>query len=185
MDFLAVEYPGYGLYNARKSASRIKEDSLEIYDFLTKICKLPDQNIIIIGRSLGSGPASYLAANRKAFAQILISPFMTLKDVILDTLKFAPLMHYYEERFDNKKTVENSQSPTFLLHGQKDKIVPWTHSKELERILKEQKKVMVHSCYPKFMNHNFFSIEEDIANPILEFLNTLKNMKNNDLIGFL
>ena len=103
MDFLAVEYPGYGIYNDRKSASRIKEDSLEIYAFLTKICKLPDQNVIIVGRSLGSGPASYLAANRKAFVQILISPFMTLKDVILDKLKFGSLLHYYEERFDKKK----------------------------------------------------------------------------------
>lgn len=44
MRILSVEYPGYGLYNSHKSsAERIEQDSLYVYDYLTKYVGLMKQ----------------------------------------------------------------------------------------------------------------------------------------------
>lgn len=46
--------------------------------------KIPPNNIIIIGRSIGSGPATYLASKKKIACLALISPFTSIRDLIKD-----------------------------------------------------------------------------------------------------
>jgi len=68
---LIVEYPGYGIYKGKPNAKQILEDSLIVYDFLTKEIGLQKQQIFIYGRSIGTGPATYLAAHRQIGLLIL------------------------------------------------------------------------------------------------------------------
>jgi hypothetical protein len=63
MHVLAVEYPGYGLYKTSKSnEEQIKQDSEIIYDYLTQCVGMRESDIILFGRSMGSGPTSYLSS---------------------------------------------------------------------------------------------------------------------------
>lgn len=62
---IVMEYIGYGIYPGDTTADRILEDSIIVYDFLTKEMKIPEKNIILFGRSIGTGPATWLAAQRK------------------------------------------------------------------------------------------------------------------------
>lgn len=63
MHVLAVEYPGYGLYKTcEPNETMIKEDADIIFTYLTEIMKIKEENIILFGRSMGSGPATYLAS---------------------------------------------------------------------------------------------------------------------------
>ena len=65
VNVLAVEYPGFGVYTyAKEDASEksIYEDAHYIMEFITKIAKVDISNIIIIGRSIGSGPATEMAS---------------------------------------------------------------------------------------------------------------------------
>lgn len=55
---LAMEYPGYGLYSGKTNASRIIEDSNSVFKFSEKVLKIDLKNIIVFGRSIGSGPAT-------------------------------------------------------------------------------------------------------------------------------
>lgn len=52
---LAVEYPGYGIYKGKCSSEQILMDAEYVYDYLTQIVKIDQENIIIFGRSIGSG----------------------------------------------------------------------------------------------------------------------------------
>lgn len=63
MHVLVVEYPGYGLYKGSdKSPSKMLEDSIVVFDYLTTVCGVKAQDIVLFGRSIGSGPATYLGA---------------------------------------------------------------------------------------------------------------------------
>ena len=81
INILLVEYPGYSVYKSDKSAETILEDSLCVFDYLTQTLKINPGNIIVFGRSIGTGPATYLSSLRKPASLILMSPFTSLRAV--------------------------------------------------------------------------------------------------------
>ena len=60
---MIVEYPSYGVYSYKKPSEKIFfEDSLLVYDYCVNKLKFKPENIIIFGRSIGSGISTYLAS---------------------------------------------------------------------------------------------------------------------------
>ena len=93
MHVLAIEYPGYGLYKySGPDELKMKEDCESIYFYLTQVCGVNDSDIILFGRSMGTGPASYLASMYSCFCLLLISPYISIKDVSKDVLGWASFL---------------------------------------------------------------------------------------------
>jgi len=115
---LSVEYPGYGVYKGSPDAKTILEDAEIVYDFLTNEVGLNPQNIIIFGRSIGSGPATHLAANRKPGALILMSPYTSIKAAVAG-IAGNLVSSLFAERFCNIDEMEKVECPCFLIHGKK------------------------------------------------------------------
>jgi fermentation-respiration switch protein FrsA (DUF1100 family) len=131
MHILAVEYPGYGLYKTSPpNENQIREDSEIIFDYLTKRLGVKEQDIILFGRSMGSGPATYLASKKNAFCALLMSPYTSIKDVSRSLLgKFSFLLTpIVYERFRNIDSIKEAKCPFFFLHGLRDKLIPHSHS---------------------------------------------------------
>jgi hypothetical protein len=120
MHILAVEYPGYGLYKTSKpNEEQMKEDAETIFNYLTQVIGVNDNDIILFGRSMGSGPASYLASKKNAFSLLLMSPYTSIKDVarnLLGWMSFLSMIVY--ERFRNIDLIKEAKCPAFFLHGQ-------------------------------------------------------------------
>lgn len=126
-----MEYPGYGLYSEGEATENsILEDAEIVYKFVTEVVKIKKRKIIITGRSLGSGPATYLSEKYNPGAFILISPFTSIKAVTHNLFGiFAKML--IKERFNNLERFKNIKSPTLLIHGKMDKTIPFTHSEIL------------------------------------------------------
>lgn len=76
-----MEYPGYGLYqdNGQSSEAKIKEDAEYIYHYcLQEIPNLQEKDILIFGRSMGGGPASWLAGNFNPGSLMLMSAYASI-----------------------------------------------------------------------------------------------------------
>ena len=85
MHIIAVEYPGYGIYNGDSpSADKIVQDADIVYKFLTRQLNWKEQDIIVCGRSIGSGPACYLASRYQPSCLILISPHTSIRGIVRD-----------------------------------------------------------------------------------------------------
>ena len=126
-----MEYPGYGHYTGHSpSAERIFEDAELVYDFLVNNVGFPEKNIVIFGRSIGSGPATHVAAHRSPGALVLMSAFTSLRAVVRD-LVGSVLQYLIRDRFNNLENISKVSAPTFLIHGQRDRLIPYTHSQEL------------------------------------------------------
>ena len=86
MNILAVEFPGYGIYkNGLESNEKtILEDAHYVMEFVVKIIGILPENILLMGRSIGTGPATEMASLYQTAALILVSAFTSLKNVIRD-----------------------------------------------------------------------------------------------------
>jgi hypothetical protein len=95
INVLSVEYPNYGIYKTAKNectSDEIEKDADCIYKFLTEIMSIEESNIIVLGRCIGSGPATFLAEKYNPGSLVLISPFKSIKAAvksIFDKIKFG------------------------------------------------------------------------------------------------
>jgi hypothetical protein len=71
--------------------------------------------MIIFGRSMGSGPATYLASEHKPGGLILMSPYTSIKNVVKSKVKWLSFL--VAKHFDNKKLMKKVTCPTFIVHG--------------------------------------------------------------------
>lgn len=94
MTFVAVEYPSYGIYSSKEvSSKQIEIDAENVIRCLMKTKNLKQEDIILFGRSLGSGPACYSATKfSKIRCLILMSAYTSLKDVAFDKVPILPLI---------------------------------------------------------------------------------------------
>ena len=117
-----MEYPGYSYYLEIPSEQKILEDADTVYEFITQALMVPKENIIILGRSLGSGPAIYLASKYEIQIQVLVSAFASIKSVVKDTIGFFGAV-FIKEAFNNLERIRDVRSRVLIIHGKKDKIV--------------------------------------------------------------
>lgn len=163
---ISVEYPGYSIYYEDKDEKTINEDSVIVYDYLISNCSLNSKDIIICGRSIGSGPSIYLCSKRKPAALILISAFTSICSVVKSLLgSFMSMI--VKERFVNIDLIDKVTSPVLFIHGQKDKVVPFEHTIELSRKCCSPMEVVL----PEEMDHNEIQVYDDFLEPLTCFLN--------------
>jgi uncharacterized protein len=75
-----MEYRGYGIYREEKSSEALQMDALQVYDFINREMKIPEQDIMVHGRSLGGSPSSFIGSQRNPGIVILMCPFKSLGD---------------------------------------------------------------------------------------------------------
>lgn len=79
---IAVEYPGYGIYPGRPNSNVISEDANTVFEFIVDNLNITHKDIFIFGRSMGSGPATELAALKDPGALILMSAYKSIRSVV-------------------------------------------------------------------------------------------------------
>ena len=117
LNVLAVEYPNYGVYEDPDGPSeeKILNDAELVYNFVLDVSKTPEEDIMVMGRSLGSGPATHLAAKYNPGHLLLMSPYTSIKNVASAKVGFFSFL--VAETFNNLSKMHKISCPTFILHG--------------------------------------------------------------------
>jgi acetyl esterase/lipase len=76
-----MEYSGYSIYKGKTTSETIKEDSQYVYNYAIIKMGFKQQNIIIMGRSIGTGIALELMQKINPGSLVLISPFVSVKSL--------------------------------------------------------------------------------------------------------
>jgi len=161
---ISVEYPGYSIYNQDKDDKTIEEDSIIVYDYIVNSCNINEKDIVICGRSIGSGPSIYLCSKRRPGALVLVSPFTSICNVVKSLVGFVSL--FIKDRFVNISLIDKVACPVLFIHGQKDNIVPFTHTIELSQKCKSPMEIIL----PESMDHNEINVYDDFLEPLTTFL---------------
>ncbi|CAK86132.1 unnamed protein product (macronuclear) [Paramecium tetraurelia] len=172
---IAMEYPGYGKYkNEQPNAEFILKDAEYVYNYLTKRLGYNENRIIIFGRSIGSGPATYIASKYKPACLALMSPFTSLKAAVRDYVG-SWAQYLIRQRFDNLDQIKKVKIPTFILHGKADNIIPYTQAQELYKNCISRECIM---HLADDMDHISYKLYKDLINPFTEFLIQIKYYQN-------
>jgi len=115
-----------------------------------------------------------LSSKRKPGAVILISPFTSVSEIAFHLVgKVSSLL---KDRFNNREIASLVTSPTLIIHGKLDQLIPYQQSEELSNIMT---KVETIKCiYPDQMDHNKMNIYE-LRLFIKDFLEELKMIEIN------
>jgi len=126
-----INYRGYGASEGTPREEALFSDSLEIYDYFSKREDINSSNIVVMGRSIGTGVATYLASKRNAKSVILVSPYETLTSVAKEKCPIYPISLILKDKFDSLDIAPSVKVPVYILVGSEDKLIPVWHSKKL------------------------------------------------------
>jgi abhydrolase domain-containing protein 17 len=140
------DYHGYGTSQGRPTERNAYRDIDAAYRYLTETLKIEPSDIVVLGRSVGSGPAVDLASRKPVAGLIIQSGFVSAFRV-LTHWKIVPF-----DRFDNLVKIPNVKCPVLIMHGAADTIIPPWHGEELFKVASEPKKLVL----VPGANHNDF-----------------------------
>jgi pimeloyl-ACP methyl ester carboxylesterase len=131
-DVVLVDYRGFG----KSTGKRGEEDMLEDMQFVYKTlaAKYGEENLIIYGRSLGSGFAAKLAADNHPRYLILDAPYYNFKRVVERFLPFLPLQLVLRYHLRTDRWIPKIKCHIYIIHGTKDWLIPIKHSEALQKI---------------------------------------------------
>jgi len=129
--WLIVSYRGYGLSEGSPGEVVLVSDALQWFDHALKLPGTDPKRIFAFGRSLGSGVAVALAAERPLAGLILVSPFDSLAAVAKRYYWYLPVDLMLKHRFDSIALAPNLKHPLLCLIAERDEVIPPVHAEHL------------------------------------------------------
>jgi pimeloyl-ACP methyl ester carboxylesterase len=128
---LLMNYRGYGLSEGRPSEADLVADALWLLDTIVARLGLSASQVLLMGRSLGTGVATQVAGRRPVAGLILVTPFDSLVSVARNHYPFLPAGRLLKHRFDSLNLAPNLLQPALMLVAGADEIIPNASSKRL------------------------------------------------------
>jgi pimeloyl-ACP methyl ester carboxylesterase len=171
-DLFILDYRGYGKSEGEiYSQEQFFEDIKTAYYIVRKSKEYKEENIIIVGYSVGTASAAMLASQNNPKALILQAPYFSLTDM---TERIYPIIPTFllEYEFNTSEFLSKNKVPTTVFHGTDDRVIPYQSSLQikeyLESNLKNKKNIVDFIALPNQGHANIHS------NPI--FLKKLKEI---------
>lgn len=122
-----VNYRGYGGSSGSPSEASLYSDAIHIFDLIS----VSHESITIIGRSLGSGVACYLAAQRNVEKLVLITPFDSIQNIAQNTFPIYPMSLLLKDKYNSIDKASKIQAKVLILVAEKDEVIGMMHTKNL------------------------------------------------------
>lgn len=138
-NIVGLNYRSYGRSSGKPSQEYLYSDANLIYDTLSKLGKIQPESLFIMGRSLGSGVATYLASTRTARGIILITPYDSMLSVAKEKYGFVPVAYLLQNTFPSNHFAEYIDTPALFVYGGMDSVIPPHHTENLMQSWKGEK----------------------------------------------
>jgi abhydrolase domain-containing protein 17 len=123
---VAYDYRGYGASSPGAPAeTKTYADITAAYRYTRETLKVPADHLIVFGRSVGSGPSTYLASTQPIGGLILESAFTSVFRVVIP----FPLLPF--DKFPNRDRLAKITVPVLIIHGDRDEVIPFQHGQTL------------------------------------------------------
>ena len=130
----SVDYPGYGLSDGSPDEEGCYRNVHRLYDWLIEKRGFKPEDIIINGFSIGTGPATELAATRPCGGLILEAPFLSAPRVVT-RVRLLPV-----DPFPNLKRIGAVKCRVLMIHGTNDVVIPYSQGQALFKLANEPKR---------------------------------------------
>ena len=122
-----VNYRGYGGSTGTPSEAALFADALAVYDHV----RTRHPQTSVLGRSLGSGVAVYLASERPVERLVLVTPFDSLLNVARTHFRILPAGLLLKDRYESASRAHTISAPVMTVIAEEDEIIPRARSQAL------------------------------------------------------
>jgi hypothetical protein len=129
--WLIVSYRGYGASGGSPGEAALVSDALRWFDHALTLPGVDPKRIYVFGRSLGSGVAVALAAERPVAGLILVAPYDSLAAVAKRYYWYLPVDLLLRHRFDSIAKAPALHQPLLCLIAERDEVIPPEHGERL------------------------------------------------------
>ncbi|KAM4124330.1 hypothetical protein ACB094_01G222600 [Castanea mollissima] len=134
VNFMGYDYSGYGQSSGKPSEQNTYSDIEAAYRCLVEKYGTKEEDIILYGQSVGSGPTLDLATRLPNLrAVILHSPIMSGLRVMYPVKRT-----YWFDIYKNIDKIPLVKCPVLVIHGTADDVVDWSHGRKLWQLCKEK-----------------------------------------------
>lgn len=128
-DLYLMHYRGYGGSSGRPTETALFSDSLALFDLVRR----DHARIVVVGRSLGSGVAAFLASQRPVSRLVLVTPFDSVLEIAARSFSFLPVRWLLRDRFESTNYARHITAPTTIIVAEHDIQIPRRHTDALLR----------------------------------------------------
>ncbi len=145
-NFIGFNYPGYGASQGEPSEKKILQYALELFD------KYKPQ--IVMGRSLGSAVASYVAAKKNPQGLLLITPIDSILHIAKKRYPFLPVAFLLKDKYLANEWIKEVKSKSAVILAQNEKVVPKESS---SFVLKNLKNLVFQATIQNASHHDIYA----------------------------
>lgn len=128
-----LHYRGYGGSSGKPSERALYSDALALFDKV----RADHSEIVVVGRSLGSGIAVRLASTRPVSRLVLVTPFDSLLDLAAQQFPYFPVRWLLLDKFESSRFAPEVRVPTVIVVAEHDEFIPrWSSERLYSRFAK-------------------------------------------------
>ena len=133
-----LSWRGYGGSTGSPSETGLLTDAKAAYDHLRSL-GIPPGRIVLVGESLGTGPAVITAARNPVAAVILEAPYSAAVDIARRAYPWLPVGLLMKDQYRSRDHIAAIRAPLLILHGEKDRVIPQGFGKRLFDLAQDPK----------------------------------------------
>jgi hypothetical protein len=170
-DVFMLDYRGYGKSEGYITSQHQFLDDVQLaYNYIKK--KYSENEIIVLGYSIGTGPAANVACNNHPRLLILQAPYYSLVDMMKHNYPIIPTF-ILKYKFETNKYIQNCKMPIIIFHGDADEVIYYQSSVKLHTLLKSSDTLItLHN-----QGHNGITDNPDYKSVLYKILNNTSKVK--------
>ena len=163
---ILVDYRTYGKSTGKLSEEALYADAEQFYEYAVN--RYHENQVIVYGRSFGTGIATWLASKNRPKTLILESPFYSAVDLGKHRFPFLAVDWLSKFRFPSNEYIKNVSCEIYLLHGKEDGVIPFESAERLYEVIPNKNK---HFISIENAGHNYLQDYKAFKTGIQKALN--------------
>ena len=120
-------YRGYGGSSGRATEAALFSDGLALFQAVSP----KHDSVVVMGRSLGTAVAVYLASRKPVDSLVLVTPFDSMTELASTYYPLVPVHLLLKDKFNSRSRAAAIDAPTLLLIAERDEVIPRKNSDRL------------------------------------------------------
>ena len=167
INFLIIAWRGYSGSSGKPTELGLYQDAKSAVNWLN-LKGIAEKNIILYGESLGTSVAIEIGQSKNFAGMILEAPFTSMVDTGKKYYPFFPVKLLLKDKYESKNKIKNIKFPILVMHGKKDKIIPFYMGEAIYNLANKPK-----FKYFSDNDDHMMDFDENLVNEISSFLKSL------------
>ncbi|XP_078438977.1 uncharacterized protein LOC144709323 [Wolffia australiana] len=190
VNIMSYDYSGYGGSSGKPSEFNTYYDIEAVYECLKKEHEINQEDLILYGQSVGSGPTLHLAARLHRLKAVVLHSAILSGIRVLYPVKLT----FWFDIFKNIDKIRQVRCPVLVIHGTADEIVDLSHGKRLWELSKQKYEPLWVKggghcnleAFPEYIKHlrRFMHAMEKQTNPSDQQNESMPQSKRNKCLRF-